>query len=362
MIVHGLDLSYFTGKLEAYLRLKGIRYRLEQMDAAGFIALGERAGVRQMPQLALPDGRLLTDTVTIIDLLEAEGSRVEARPSLTPDDQGAAFVAHLIETFADEHLWRPALYYRWAFDDDARQASRRLAETLLRDVPAPLQLRRLYILERQRRLYVGGEGSGRRQAPVIKADYLGLLDALEPVFRRRDWLLGDAPTRADVGLFGPLFRHFFCDPTPGRIMRERAPATAAWVARLWASARRPQPCARDLLLEEAALADLAPLIRIVTHHFLPEAEANARACAQGARRVEWVRGGATFRYRSNPYRAWRLARLGGQYAALAPGPQDRIVRILGVRARAILSAARSAASPPNATDPTSVRDRWWRRV
>jgi len=28
LIVHGLDLSYFTGKLEGYLRAKGLPYRL----------------------------------------------------------------------------------------------------------------------------------------------------------------------------------------------------------------------------------------------------------------------------------------------------------------------------------------------
>lgn len=367
MIVHGLDLSYFTGKLEAYLRLKGMSYRLEQVDTAGFIALGQRAGVRQMPHLALADGRLLTDTVTITDTLEAESLDADSGPSLTPADPAAAFIAHLIEAFADEHLWRSALYYRWAFDDDARQASRRLAEIMLRDVPVPLGLKRRYILARQRRLYVRGEGSGRRQAPVIEADYLGLLDALEPVFRTRDWLLGDAPTRADVGLFGPLFRHFLCDPTPGRIMRERAPATVAWTARVWAagvwsSDRRPPPCARDLRLEADALADLAPLFRIVTDHFLPEAAANARACAQGVAKVEWARDGATFRYRVNPYRAWRLARLAGQYATLAPDQHDRLVRILGPEAEAILSSHWSAASPPTATEPTAVRDRWWHPV
>jgi hypothetical protein len=31
----------------------------------------------------------------------------------------------------------------------------------------------------------------------------------------------------------PLFRHFFCDPVPGRIIRERAPGVHEWVARMW---------------------------------------------------------------------------------------------------------------------------------
>lgn len=354
MIVHGLDLSYFTGKLEGYLRLKGLDYRFEPMDTAAFMMMGDRVGVRQMPHLTLPDGRLLTDTVVIIDALESQESGLGC-PSLTPHDPFTAFFAHLVEAFADEHLWRPALYYRWAFDDDARLASRRLADTLLRDVRAPVGWKRAYILQRQRWLYLRGEGSGGKQARVVQADYLALLDALEPVFRERDWLLGDAPTRADVGLFGPLFRHFLCDPTPGRIMRERAPATAAWAMRLWASEARRPPCARGMVLSTAGLA---PLICLLTEHFLPEAVANAQAGAEGRRMVSWARGGVTFRYRANPYRTWRLQRLSEQYATLPPGDQTRVKRLLGDAACQLLSLA--PPWPMVSPDQHRTRDRWWR--
>ena len=358
MVVHGLDVSYFTGKLEGYLRLKGLRYRLEIMDAGRFEALGRATGVRQMPHLSLPDGRLLTDTVTIIDTLEHEHSIAGGLPRMTPRDPFTAFLAHLIEAFADEHLWRPALYYRWAFDDDARQLSSQLARTLLRDVPGPFWLKGAYILHRQRWLYLRGEGSGRRQGRVIQADYLTLLDALEQVFQRRNWLLGEAPTRADVGLFGPVFRHFLSDPTPGRILRERAPATAAWAARVWASEETRAVCASSLKISASAVADLAPLMRIIAESFLPEAAANSAACAERRRTVRWSHGGTTFRYRANPYRAWRLARLSGQYAVLSEADRDRVAEVLGPDARDILATSAQAISPDIAA--TFARDRWWR--
>lgn len=358
MIVHGLDLSYFTGKLEGYLRLKGLAYRFEAMDSAGFRALGARAGVRQMPHLELADATLLTDTVTIIDELERRYAEAGAVVSLTPIDPVAAFVAHLVEAFADEHLWRPALYYRWAFEDDARQSARRLAGTLLRDVPAPGWVKRLYILRRQRRLYVRGEGSAGPRGRVVEADYLALLDALERVFSRRDWLLGDAPTRADVGLFGPMFRHFLSDPTPGRIMRDRAPATAAWAMRLWAAAERRPSCARDLVLSPEGVADLAPLTALITGQFLPEAAANARACARAERTVRWAREGVVFRYRANPYRAWRLERLCRQFAVLTADERRRVEQILGGDAVRLLTA--EPPGPEVAPVPGQDRDRWWR--
>lgn len=358
MIVHGLDLSYFTGKLEGYLRLKGLAYRFDPMDTAQFKALGYRVGVRQMPHLTLNDGRLLTDTVAIIDTLEGQGGAPGCCPSLTPADPVMAFLAELIEAFADEHLWRPALYYRWAFHDDALLASRRLAEGLMRDVWAPGWLKRAYILHRQRWFYLRGEGVQRRHGPVVEADYLALLEALEPVFRKRDWLMGDAPTRADVGLFGPLFRHFLSDPTPGRIMRERAPATAGWTLRLWVSRPGSVRSATDLRLSAADASDLAPLFRLISDRFLPEAAANARALAEGRRRVAWVMGGVVFRYRTNPYRAWRLGRLAVRFSALASEAQEAIGQILGEAACALLLA--QPPCPFEQADRVGVRDRWWR--
>ena len=53
LIVHGLDLSYFTGKLEGYLRAKGLSYRLEEMTVGSFRRLARHTGVQQMPQLEL---------------------------------------------------------------------------------------------------------------------------------------------------------------------------------------------------------------------------------------------------------------------------------------------------------------------
>ena len=40
---------------------------------------------------------------------------------------GDLFASLLLEDFGDEWLWRPALFYRWWFDEDARLA-RQLAE------------------------------------------------------------------------------------------------------------------------------------------------------------------------------------------------------------------------------------------
>lgn len=346
LVVHGLDLSYFTGKLEGYLRAKGLPYRLEEMSTGSFRRLARQTSVQQMPQLELPDGRWMTDTVRIIDALESECPE----PSLTPSDPACGFIAGLIETFGDEHLWRPALYYRWAVADDARLMSARLAGGMLRDIPGPLGIRRLAILWRQRARYLRGEGVTSSNRAAIEADYLDLLDALEPVLSRRDWVMGDAPTRADIGLFGPMFRHFHCDPTPGRIMRARAPSVAAWVTRLWALNGTEGTDARSLT---AIPNDLGGVFSLIRERFLPELATNAAALAAGKGQVRYRLGDHDIRYPTNPYRAGRLSRLQREFSALPSSARDAVTGLLGA------AAVRLLAGPiiPEPDLPPGLRDR-----
>lgn len=352
-VVHGLDLSYFTGKLEAYLRARGLPYRLEEMDTRAFKSLARHTGVRQMPQLELPDGRWMTDTVQIIDTLENE----LPQPGITPSDPAFAFLAGLIETYADEHLWRPALYYRWAFDDDARLMSARLARGMLRDIAAPFALKRQFILLRQRARYLRGEGVTSANRHQIEADYLDLLDALDPVLRRRDWVMGPGPTRADIGLFGPMFRHFHCDPTPGRIMRARAPAVAAWITRLWALEGPVGPGARSMT---SVPDDLEDVFRLIAGRCLPEMAVNAAAMAAGRDETVHRAGDAVIRYRPNPYRAGRLSRLSRDFEALDPTARGRVASVLGGDGTRALSGTNFTGIA--LADPSRIRDRWGRDV
>ena len=216
--VHGLDLSYFTGKLEATLRAKGLPYELVAMDTRRFRTMGKRMGIAQMPHLELPDGQILTDTSCILKWLEAH----HPEPALMPVDPALCWIADLLEDFADEWLWRPALYYRWAFAADARLLSERLARGMLRDINAPVALRRWFILQRQRHVYLRKDGVSPHNAKAIEAIYHDTLDALCVALAQRPFLLGNRPTQADCGFFGPFFRHFSSDPTPSEILRERA--------------------------------------------------------------------------------------------------------------------------------------------
>jgi glutathione S-transferase len=70
--LYGLKLSYFTGKLEAYLRAKGVAVQFVEMDTADFRRCAKETGVAQMPQLRSPQGTWLTDTTAILAKFEDE--------------------------------------------------------------------------------------------------------------------------------------------------------------------------------------------------------------------------------------------------------------------------------------------------
>ena len=141
------------------------------------------------------------------------------------------------------------------------------------------------------------------------------------------FLLGERPTVADFGLFGPMFRHFALDPTPARIMRNRAPCTYEWVARLW-NARASRIGERPLA--DGVPADLEPLLTEAGETHLPMLAANAAAHAAGRHSHEFTVQGVT--YRSVPtsrYRVWALARLRDAYLALGDEDVARADELLG---------------------------------
>jgi glutaredoxin 2 len=73
MIVWGVSVSYYTGKLEAYLRYKGIDYEMKPpyADAA---RIREKVGAIQVPIAERNDGRWMSDSIVVKD-----GVRTETR-------------------------------------------------------------------------------------------------------------------------------------------------------------------------------------------------------------------------------------------------------------------------------------------
>lgn len=308
-----MDVSYFSGKLEAYLRWKEIPYeRVEVGWRQMQRELLPRTGLMKVPSVETPAGEWLQDSTPIIDWMEAR----YAAGAVIPPDPEQAFHARLLEDYADEWLWRPALHYRWSYASDAHLLGHRIAREVMFDLPGPATLKAMLVRRRQRRTYVSGDGVTPETRAHVEGVYLGALDRLQRGLEHHRFVLGDRPSLADFGFFASMFRHFALDPTPSRIMRDRAPAVWAWVARLW-NARHSQEHAPWPERVPDALDDW---LRNLAETYLPYLHANAVAFREGRRVFDWTVQGVT--YRATPvvqYRVWCRERLQASLAALPEG-------------------------------------------
>lgn len=318
MAVYGLKVSYFTGKLEAYLRCKGIPYDFRTMTVRDFRKrIPEMTGAMQMPAVQLPDGRWMTDTSPIIEWLESEFPD----PPIIPADPALAFICHLIEDYADEWLWRPAMYYRWNFPVSAKLLARQIVDEMAPDLRAPRFLARLRTERRQRGNFVTRDGASETTAPHIEQSYLRLLAILSDIFGARPFVVCDRPTLADIGLMGPLFRHFSMDPAPAKIMREDAPAVMEWVYRVWNA--KPPPARQPDMARIPG--DLGPLLSEIAETHLEALNANARAWEGGQERhTQEIQGVRYTNIPTSRYRVWCLEKLRQRYRALEGAAHDEV--------------------------------------
>ena len=351
--VYGSRISYFTGKLETYLRYRGHEYALLPTYAhARAVVAG--TGSTQMPALQLASGRWASDTTPLLAWLDARDAR-DGAPSIYPTDPALRFVALLVEDYADEWLWRPAMHYRWNYRLDRAHAAALLCDEQMAHIRLPRALKRRVLIRRQRGGFVAGDGVNAQTRAHVEAGYRTALARLEASFAHRRFLLGATPSVADFALMGPMLRHFAQDPTPADIMRHHAPGVYAWVARMWntrdgaSRCGRPDDRARDgasrcgkpddrardgggrdgdggaVAWLTALDAPLLALLREVCETHLVQLRENARAVALGRRRFSQEIQGV--RYENLPasrYRVWCLEALRRAWAKAGDGARERL--------------------------------------
>jgi glutathione S-transferase len=301
--VYGSSISYFTGKLENYFRIKGVAYDFYPMTVRGpRLRMQEAVGSTQIPAIEFADGSWMSDTTPIIQWFESN----HPGPKVTPLDPLQNFFSLLLEDYADEWLWRPAMHYRWYYERGARFAGAHLAEELGSDSPFPQFFLRWQITRRQRQGFTAGDGIPESAVAGVEAIYLRTLEQLEAILGKRPFLLGDSPSLADIGFSGPMFRHFGLDPVPAEIMRTQAPNVYEWAARLWNYRLSDQ----DSQLMEGIPSDWGPILDEIGTHYLPYLCANNKAVAADKLVFDADVAGVDYRKaRSSRYRVWCLARI-----------------------------------------------------
>jgi glutathione S-transferase len=298
----------------------------------------------------------------MIDYLD----RLHPEPRTSPIDPATNFVALLLEDYADEWLWRPAMHFRWSFDYSAELLSSWLAEHLP-DPELSLKQKKAFWIERQRGIFVEGDGVTPETRAAVESIYQSTLSALEDILESRYFILGDRPTQADFGFMGPFFRHFFCDPDPGPLMRDNSPGVHEWVARMWNMKPRRFSSAAQI---DMIPNDLDALLKPVASTYLPYLAANQDAIMAGEDQVRHAALGVSWAEPAKPYRLWCLDRLRQAYQALDDASRARVGDALDANVEAILSAA-ATGKLDNLVEPLPipakgserpVLDSWGRKI
>ncbi|AXQ27795.1 glutathione S-transferase family protein [Solimonas sp. K1W22B-7] len=333
------DVSYFSGKLEAALRAKRIAY--ERVSVSSDTLLREvlpNTGWMKVPAVRRDDGQWLFDSTPLLRWLDAEHPQ---RP-LLPADPCTAFLSTLVEDYCDEWQWRPAMFWRWAWPDNARYLGSRLGEELSRGTIHPAAGMAVYFRKRQQRIFLRGDGVRAQNFDAIAALYPQALQWLEGLLANRRYLLGDRPSLVDIAWCGPMLRHYAQDPRPAALMAAQAPRVWAWVSRVWNSGEEEWG---DGAPDDFSDAAWDPVFADIGKAYLPYLHDNAASVAAGQKRFSGHYGDIA--YPDLPavrYRARCLLTLQRAYESLDPVPRQRVDQRLG---NAIVGQLRRRSAAPD---------------
>jgi len=307
----GNELSPYSVKVRSYFRYKQIAHEWVVRNAATEEEFRRYAKLPLIPLVVTPEGTGLQDSTPIIEHFET----LYPTPPLQPSDPALAFLSALIEEYADEWGNKPMFHYRWFYEADQNSAAERLARSLMTglseaELPAAVAMIKQRMIPR-----LALVGSSPETKDQIEESFLRQLALLEPHLTKRPYLFGGRPSLADFGLFGQLYQ-CSTDPTPGGLMRSRAPRVLGWIGRML------DPRAEGDFEPWAQLeATLLPLLREeIAGIYFPWASANAQALAAGQREFSLLLSGKPYAQQTQKYHAKSLAALRARYRAVRGAP------------------------------------------
>jgi glutathione S-transferase len=273
-----------------------------------------------IPVLRYPDGAFRGETTTLAYDLEAR----HAERSVIPDHKALAFVCDLLEDLADEWAVKPLFLYRWWDPEDQAYVSRWAAEEWSTSGAATGSAEEVEEFRQRQISRMPILGAVAENKPLLEESYLRILAAFEPHVGMNKYLFGSRPSLADFAWFGQL-SEMATDPTPMRIMREKAPFTDHWVRRLDdASGVEGAWYSREQALTGMAEA----LLKIAGDLYLPFLVANADAFAKGREQLYMEVWGLPYVLAPFKYQVKCLEQLRGKFAALSEADRAALKPVL----------------------------------
>lgn len=314
--------SPYSMKMRAVLRYRRLPHQWIAANNPQIMApLFAQVKAPVIPVLEFPDGIVMNDSTPLV--LELERRHPGVR-SIVPDDAGQAFLAALLEDFADEWGTKAMFHYRWDRERDQRQMSQWLAFDRLKGrgreaIQAAADLFRARQVGRMALV-----GCTPQNAPLIEATAQRVYALLDCMAAEDLYLFGSRPSLADFAWFGQLSQ-LAVDPTPHDLMRETAPLLMRWLVNI-DDASGIEGEWRDPAL--APTSATAGLLKLAGEVYLPFLQANAQAIKDGRETFETELMGHPYSQGVFRYQAKCLAELRAAYARLSVEARRRVDPIL----------------------------------
>lgn len=318
-ILYGALGSPYSMKLRAVLRYRRLPH-LWRHGAGALAATEGKVRAPVIPILEYPDGSVANDSTPLIYDLEAR----HAGRGIVPPDPARAFLAHLIEDFADEWLTKAMFGYRWLREVDQVQVSRWLAFDQMKGGGVAQSQAGAEMFRARQVGRMAIVGCTQANFPLIEASTRAVLAALEAHVTDRHCLFGTRPSLAEFGLYGQISQ-LGVDPTPEAMLRADYPYTLRWLLHVddmsgidgeWDAPEAPLGPAVSALLGTVGAV------------YSPFMLANAAALAAGAETFEFGAMGHGYSQGTFRYQAKCLADIRARFAALPAGAKGAVTPLL----------------------------------
>ena len=279
--LYGMAGSLYTARARSYMRMHAVPFTEIKAGSEEFTGeIVPQIGRWIIPVIKTPEGSIVQDGADIIDHLDGAGF---SKNPVYPDDPLLLAIAHLFELFGSHGLLRPAMHYRWNFDEVNLHF---LRETFRDVLPSglPKEAEDAAFLHASGRMRKAAEvfGVNPETYKLVEESYAQFLLLMERHLREHPFILGGHATIADYGLIGAMYAHLGRDPAPLRLMQVSSPNVFRWVERMnMAEVFVDEAMDRSggkLVDSKDMPASLLHLMRFISDDYLPEITAHvARA-------------------------------------------------------------------------------------
>lgn len=219
----GAETSAYSTKMRSYLTYKGFAFEWapRTVDTEDELKRVSRFGT--LPVLVTSSGFAVHDTTPMMEALEADSPE----PSATPADAATAFLACVLEEYADVWLAKAAFHYRWTRKKDQRLAAQRsIEEYYPAGAPGDRRATEDLAIENMagqlKTMQLDGE-----LGPVVEKSFKKFIKLLDDHLKKHLFIFGDRPSIADFAIAGQLIQ-MMKDPTPAKIIEKDGEFVAKW--------------------------------------------------------------------------------------------------------------------------------------